>query len=169
MPSLAGPPVRYTVGAYVVSAIGVLLLWHPGLDAWVPAGGDIDLRTGEPPHAAALRQVRDEIGLEATIVGDVADCTVETGDAVRILPRPRSVQELVGDSGPRYVDFVYFCASAGGSPTLNYRQARAYRWFTQRDLDRFPLRPHVRHHAGKALKAHSAVDSSPADRRPHAG
>ncbi len=149
------PRARYTVGAYVVSQHGVLLLWHLALGAWVPAGGDIRLPDGELPHEAALRSVREEVGLETTIL-DPEDDTSYGEPGVRPLPRPVAVQELSGDA-QRYVDFVYFCRNSEAPPALNYEQARAFHWFDERDLERFPLRDHVKHHGLMALRSYAAA------------
>ena len=47
-----------------------------------------------------------------------------------------------------------------GDVTSDYKMARAYHWFSQADLDRFPLLPHIHaygtyalHHFGNASAA----------------
>lgn len=53
------------------SAGELLLLRHSyGPDVWALAGGGID--AGEDPRAAALREVREELGLELAVIAAVA-------------------------------------------------------------------------------------------------
>ena len=57
----------YVVGGYVVRGGRVLLLWHGGLSRWVPTGGRIELASGEYPHEALIREVREETGLAVRV------------------------------------------------------------------------------------------------------
>jgi 8-oxo-dGTP pyrophosphatase MutT (NUDIX family) len=59
----------YVVGGYVVRDSRVLLLWHGGLARWVPTGGRIELASGEYPHEALIREVREETGLAVRVPG----------------------------------------------------------------------------------------------------
>lgn len=55
-------PVHVTASAIVVSARGVLLHLHKRLGIWIQPGGHID--PGELPWDAAVRETREETGLE---------------------------------------------------------------------------------------------------------
>ena len=140
----------YVVGGYVVWDQRVLLLWHGGLSRWVPTGGRIELASGEYPHEALIREVRDETGLAVTVAGG-AGLEVRD-DAVSPLPMPISIQEIRISPSAEYLDFVYFCHAVAGEVSLDYRAARAYHWFSGEDLARFPLMPHVHAYASRALK-----------------
>lgn len=142
-------PFRYVVGTYIVNNNRVLLLWHQDRRLWVPPGGRLELTQGETPHEAALRHVLEECGLTV----DLTSTTDGVADEFATpLPTPAAVQELTPRGGDRLLDFVYFGTASGGSPTLNFREARAYHWFTLEDLTRFPVVGHVRHHARTALQ-----------------
>jgi 8-oxo-dGTP diphosphatase len=145
----------YVVGGYVVRSGRVLLLWHGGLSRWVPTGGRIELASGEYPHEALIREVRDETGLAVTVAGGTG---VEVrDDAASPLPMPISIQEIRIAASKEYLDFVYFCHAVDGEVTLDYRAARAYHWFSRDDLARFPLMPHVLAYASRALEQLSPV------------
>ena len=60
----AAQPDHITASAFVVSALGVVLHRHRLLGIWVQPGGHID--TGESPHHAAVREVREETGIVST-------------------------------------------------------------------------------------------------------
>jgi 8-oxo-dGTP pyrophosphatase MutT (NUDIX family) len=51
-----------TASAFVVSALGVVLLRHRLLGIWVQPGGHVEL--DEAPHDAAARETREETGLK---------------------------------------------------------------------------------------------------------
>ena len=139
----------YVVGGYVVRNGRVLLLWHGGLSRWVPTGGRIELASGEYPHEALIREVREETGLAVSVASgngvNVRD------EAVSPLPMPVAIQEIRISPSAEYLDFVYFCHVVDGEVSLDYRAARAYHWFSKDELRRFPLMPHVLAYASRAL------------------
>jgi len=57
-------PEHVTASAFVLSALGVVLHRHRHLGIWVQPGGHVE--PGEPPDAAALREVHEETGLDAS-------------------------------------------------------------------------------------------------------
>ena len=60
-------PIHVTGSGIVVGPRGVVLLEHKRLGIWLQPGGHID--PGETPWAAALRESREETGLEVSFVG----------------------------------------------------------------------------------------------------
>jgi ADP-ribose pyrophosphatase YjhB (NUDIX family) len=140
----------YVAGGYVVHDDKVLLVWHPQLARWVPAGGRVEIASGEYPHEAVVREVQEETGLVVDVIessaGHVSD------KAVTPMPVPIAIQEIALGSDRQYLDFVYFCRVVEGEVGLDYIEARAYKWFAQSDLYRFPLFPHVRRFSELALQ-----------------
>src|SRR2546423_6358292 len=116
----------YVVGGYVVRGGRVLLLWHGGLSRWVPTGGRIELASGEYPHEALIREVREETGL-AVRVASGAGFEVRD-EAATPLPMPRAIQEIRISPSKEYPDFVYFCYGIGGGVQTGLRAARCYDW-----------------------------------------
>ncbi|HEY1347805.1 MAG TPA: NUDIX domain-containing protein, partial [Streptosporangiaceae bacterium] len=95
----------YVVGGYVVRGGRVLLLWHGGLSRWVPTGGRIELASGEYPHEALIREVREETGLAVRVASGAG---LEVRDeAATPLPMPIAIQEIRISASKEYLDFVY--------------------------------------------------------------
>jgi len=99
-----------TATIYVVNNGAVALHDHERIGRTIPPGGHVD--RGELPHEAALRECREETGLEATIVDDEE---TETASG-RVLPRPRH-QMLYdvnvhpdGEIGHQHVDDLFYAS-----------------------------------------------------------
>src|SRR2546430_4175892 len=126
----------YVVGGYVVRGGRVLLLWHGGLSRWVPTGGRIELASGEYPHEALIREVREETGLAVRVASGAG---LEVRDeAATPLPIPIAIQEIRISPSKEHLDFVYFCHVIGGAAAPDYRAARACHWVRQGGLARAP-------------------------------
>ncbi|MFC4358697.1 NUDIX hydrolase [Halobium salinum] len=100
---------HFTATVYVVNDGAVALHEHDRLGIRIPPGGHVD--RDELPHEAGLREVREETGLAAELVGDAPDVPAPAG---RALPSPR-YQMLydidVNEDGEAYhqhIDHVFF-------------------------------------------------------------
>ena len=60
--------IDFTVAIFVVHDGKVLLIHHRRLDKWLPLGGHIEL--DEDPEIAALREAKEESGLEVELIGE---------------------------------------------------------------------------------------------------
>jgi ADP-ribose pyrophosphatase YjhB (NUDIX family) len=130
------PRERYTGTLYVVRDGAVALHRHGRLGTLLPPGGHVE--AGEAPHEAALRETREETGLEVSL--STAGGGVSTA-AADPLPAPRHVQRidlaaLPGDLEHTIVDFVYY-ARAGGrgfDPEPGEVPADRWAWYGPEDL-----------------------------------
>src|ERR1044071_9953236 len=95
-----------------------LLLLHRKLGKWFPPGGHIDPH--ELPDQAAIREVREESGLEIELLSSGS----RLGD-VEVLPQPYCI--LLEDIGPGHqlIDLIYFARVYGGSLIHAEREASA--------------------------------------------
>lgn len=116
----------------------LLLHRHRKLGMWLPCGGHVEPH--ELPDEAAVREVREESGVEVELVGERAlDLP-----APRQLVRPRGVQlETIGP-GHEHIDLIYF-----GRPVEPYDGALTadedgLGWYGGRDLDALDLTDEVR-------------------------
>jgi 8-oxo-dGTP pyrophosphatase MutT (NUDIX family) len=133
---------HFTATTYVVARGAVAFHLHERTGKWLPPGGHVD--RGELPHEAALREVEEETGLDATLVADrdaIGSPTVEP------LPQPHHLQladvNVHGEPGTpdatvghQHVDLVYYAAADDRSldPADGEAAADAWEWFDATDL-----------------------------------
>ncbi len=83
--------IDFTVAVFVVHKQKVLLVQHRQLGKWLPVGGHIEL--DEDPEAAALREVKEESGLEVELLGERPP-TTGPGTRALIAPRFLDIHEI---------------------------------------------------------------------------
>ena len=117
----------FTATTFVVAEGKTLLLLHRKLGKWFPPGGHIE--PGELPDEAALREVREESGLEVELL--VPGRPIGT---IRMLPQPFCI--LLEDISPdhQHIDLIYFARVRGGALAPAEREAVEARWFSWDDL-----------------------------------
>jgi 8-oxo-dGTP pyrophosphatase MutT (NUDIX family) len=137
---------------FIVHENKVLLRKHDKYKIWLSVGGHIE--SGEDPAQAAIREAKEEVGLDITLAGNV----VRVGDPKkgRELLVPRFINRHWVSDTHEHVSFIYFATTAD----TNIRQGETeisddIRWFTKGDLDdpAFGVTEGVRYHAREALKA----------------
>jgi 8-oxo-dGTP pyrophosphatase MutT (NUDIX family) len=143
-----------TATTYVVNDGATLLHRHPGLEMWLPPGGHVD--RDELPHETALRETREETGLDVDLVAERDDIASET---VEPLPKPRHVQLADvnvhdGTVGHQHVDLVYYARADSRTvdPDDGEVDAALWEWFVPGDLaDDDRIDPDVREIGRRAI------------------
>ncbi len=119
---------------------GALLLHrHAKLGIWLPPGGHIE--PNELPDEAAVREVKEETGVDIELVGE----KVLPVESPRQLVRPRAVQLEVIAPGHEHIDLIYY-----GRPVLGYGGELlpgdgTLGWYDATQLARLDLTPEMRH------------------------
>lgn len=122
--SLADPldqesdPTHVTGSAIVVGPRGVLLLKHKRLGLWLQPGGHID--PGETPWEAALREAREETGLDVAFAGPV--------DANGV-PELIHVDVHLGGRGHTHLDTRYLIHGGSADPAPPEDESQEIDWF----------------------------------------
>lgn len=121
---------HFTVAVFLVHSHKILLLKHKKLNMWLPPGGHVD--PNELPDEAAVREVKEETGLNITLVG-------EKGLNVNyprqlIIPRGIQVEDIEADH--QHINLVYFATLSGNPRFTMNKESTRMDWY---GLDDLPL------------------------------
>src|SRR5713226_1182786 len=105
--------IDFTVTIFVVRSGKVLLIHHRKLDQWLPLGGHIELE--EDPEMAALREAREESGLEVELLGERPP-TTEPGTRALLAPRFLDIHRITHTH--QHIGMIYFARPRDASATL---------------------------------------------------
>ena len=141
--------IDFTVAIFVVRNHSVLLVHHRKLDRWLPLGGHIEL--DEDPEAAALREAREESGLEVELLGERPPTT---GADTRALIAPRFLDIHRITEKHEHIGLIYWARPKGGSLALSTAEHHDIRWCSAADLEHLipPLSAAVKWYSLKALE-----------------
>ena len=118
----------------------ILLVKSKDHGQWMPIGGMVEV--GEEPADAAIREVREETGIEAiaqrlAAVFDGPDVTYANGDRVH------------------YITLVFRCQAVGGSPRVGDEENSDVKFFPTNALP--PMRPDHERNIAHALRDQPAA------------
>ncbi len=135
----------FTATTFVVHERRTLLLLHRKLNMWLPPGGHIDPH--ELPDEAAIREVREEAGLEVELL-----MTGSVLGNVRVLPQPYCI--LLEDIAPghQHIDLIYFARVRGGVLKPSERETQAARWITWEELEAPDISEDIRELGRRAIE-----------------
>jgi 8-oxo-dGTP pyrophosphatase MutT (NUDIX family) len=122
--------IDFTVAIFVVQNSRVLLIHHRKLDKWLPLGGHIELE--EDPEQAALREAREESGLEVELIGERPP-TTEAGTRALIAPRFLDIHRITETH--EHIGMIYWARPRNGRLTLAELEHHALRWCSSAELD----------------------------------
>jgi len=95
--------IDFTVAIFVVHDGKVLLIHHRKLDKWLPLGGHIEL--DENPEQAALREAKEESGLDVELLGERPPTT---GPGTRALIAPRFLDIHRSTDTHEHIGMIYW-------------------------------------------------------------
>jgi ADP-ribose pyrophosphatase YjhB (NUDIX family) len=141
--------IDFCADALIVNGDRVLLRMHDKYGYWSAPGGHVDL--DEDPPTAAVREAKEEVGLDITLIGTIAP-SVTPGE--RELLVPRFINRHFTNPTHEHITFMYFATS----PTRDFKQGATevsddIRWFTREELDdpKYGIRERIKMYAKAAL------------------
>ena len=104
--------------------------WHKKLKRWLPPGGVIE--SHERPDEAALREVKEEVGLDVKLIGFQAPSLPD----VELIHAPIHIQIEHNPHGDDNIDFIYYAEPCSSDQTilLNEQEITKCLWFTHEDV-----------------------------------
>ncbi|HEX7577833.1 MAG TPA: NUDIX domain-containing protein [Verrucomicrobiae bacterium] len=158
--------IDFTVAIFVVHDGKVLLIHHRKLDKWLPLGGHIEL--DEDPEQAALREAKEESGLDVELLGERPP-TTSPGTRALIAPRFLDIHRI--NDTHEHIGMIYWarpkmvaqasrlCASETHSQdacatTLAAEEHHDIRWCSAADLDKLkpPMTDAVKWYCRRAIE-----------------
>ena len=163
--------IDFTVAIFVVHNGKILLIHHRKLDKWLPLGGHIEL--DEDPEQAALRESKEESGLDVELLGERPP-TTSPGTRALIAPRFLDIHRI--NETHEHIGMIYWarptvraarCADqtpqrgVPTDPTLATAEHHDIRWCSLDDLEKLspPMTDAVKWYCRKAIEEISNFQS----------
>lgn len=146
--------IDFTVAIFVVRDAKVLVILHRKLGKWLPLGGHVEL--DEDPEIAALREAKEESGLDVELIGERPP-TTEPGTRALIAPRFLDIHRI--SDTHEHIGMIYFARPRGGDLSLAEEEHHDIRWVTAEELETLqpPMTNAVKWYCRKAIGEVSAV------------
>jgi 8-oxo-dGTP pyrophosphatase MutT (NUDIX family) len=155
----AHPPIapgevlrHFTVAVFAVHGGCVLLHFHRKLGKWLPPGGHVE--DNELPDDAALREVLEETGIRARLVG-AHGLPIQTPRQL-VIPAGIQVEDIY--PGHQHIDLVYFAVPDADDPRsadIDPRLAETDQvaWYPSADLPTLGATDEIQAWSRRALDA----------------
>lgn len=126
--------VDFTVEVFIVHGNRVLLRKHDKYNEWLSVGGHIEL--DEDPNQAAIREVKEEVGLDVELVGQVPVFKNENSSYKELLPPVyMNIHEI--NQTHKHIPLTYFAKSVSDKIVdEGGEKSGGCKWFTKEDLGR---------------------------------
>jgi ADP-ribose pyrophosphatase YjhB (NUDIX family) len=145
--------IDYAADVFIVNGDAVLLRMHDKYDMWLAPGGHVEL--DEDFVEAALREAKEETGLNVTLLGNIPH---EYGDGDREVRVPLFINRHRINDIHEHISFMY----VGTSDTRDIHPAEGekqdgFKWFTEQELEdpQYGVFPRIVAYAKAALEAAS--------------
>ncbi len=143
--------IDFVSDVYVVHNNKVLLRKHDKYGIWLSVGGHIELN--EDPNQAAIREVKEEVGLNVTL-WDIRLYKEATPNEQELIPPVFLNRHFVSETH-EHVSHVYFALATTSKVTNEGEEASdEVRWFSLEDLEggNYQIIDRVRAYAKLALE-----------------
>src|SRR3972149_7932213 len=141
--------IDFTVEVFVVYKNHVLLRKHDKYKKWLSVGGHIEL--DEDPNQAAIREVREEVGLEVKLLG--SSPFFNERDYTELVPPVFLNRHRINETH-EHVTLVYFALSQTDFLKQSKEEkSEELKWFTREELleNVYGITESIRYYALRAL------------------
>ncbi len=144
--------IDFTVEVFVVHNGRVLLRKHDKLKFWLSVDGHIEL--DEDPNQAAVREVKEEVGLTAELYKS-PDVELVTLPQYRELIPPQFLNRHNITDTHEHVTLTYFATTNTNEMNLSTTEVtEGCKWFTMEELDdpQYDIKERIKVYAKSALR-----------------
>lgn len=129
--------IDFVADVFIVYRDKVFLRMHDKHHVWLSVGGHIEL--DEDPVATAIREAKEESGLDVELVGTTLDVRSDYAGGRNLLP-PRYMNiHNIGDNH-KHISMVYFARAKTDKISPSGDDAsHQWRWLTMEELDKNEL------------------------------
>lgn len=144
--------IDFCVETYIVHNNKVLLRKHDKYKLWLSVGGHIEL--DEDPNEAAIREVKEEVGLEIKLFNDKKYSERELDNNKLLIP-PQYLNKHFINEEHQHIGMIYFAIAKTNKLKLSDKEiSEECRWFAKEELleNKYDISELVRFYASDALK-----------------
>jgi len=142
--------IDFTVAIFIVHDEKVLLIHHRKLDKWLPLGGHIEL--DEDPEQAALREAKEESGIDVELLGERPP-TTSPGTRALLAPRFLDIHRI--SDTHEHIGMIYWARPKSSTEAkCAVAEHHDIRWCASGDLDGLqpPMSGAVKWYCRKAIE-----------------
>ncbi|MGE0670998.1 MAG: NUDIX hydrolase [Parachlamydiales bacterium] len=126
---------QFTATAYILEENRVLLHFHKKLGKWLPPGGHLE--ENETPPECAIREAKEETGLEIALIQDERLWVTKWNAAS--FERPflcllENIPPYKDQPAHQHIDFIYLGRPVGGSLAPEADASPGLQWFTLEEV-----------------------------------
>lgn len=126
--------IDFTAEVFVVYRDRVLLRKHDKYGIWLSVGGHIEL--DEDPNQAAIREVKEEVGLDVILADGLRPFIKETLRYRELIPPVFLNRNRINDTH-EHVTLTYFARASTDQLVIpEHEKSEATKWFTREELER---------------------------------
>ncbi len=140
--------IDFTAEVFVVFRNKVLLRKHDKYKIWLSVGGHIEL--DEDPNQAAVREVKEEVGLDISLAKYLKKINCDTDDHTELIP-PSFLNIHRINAEHKHTGLIYFATTTTDKVTPE-SPSDEWRWATKEELQEMDLKPNIKLYAEEALK-----------------
>jgi 8-oxo-dGTP pyrophosphatase MutT (NUDIX family) len=142
--------IDFTASVFVVNDEKVLLRKHDKFQIWLGVGGHIEL--DENPNQAAIREVKEEVGLEVELISSKEIPKYDLSNFTELIP-PEYMNFHTINEEHCHCDMVFFAISKTNQ-VITEGEKDEWKWFTSSQLveNKEEIKADVIFYAKQALK-----------------